>query len=232
MLGRVPTEMELILEHTQKAGVQVPEDNLDNLQAKSKEGTLELKDPQELLGSILLETFLALGFLEYTNVTTSLSVLLTIGMGSLGGTIVGVAILVKGHTFPTSMNLYEVAFESTTLSLFKLDLTVLSDPLVLETKFTPVEENTGVLESKFVEGGMISKARTGLLKNHQQLLNSPSILTVWAVLFLRNFGTNGATSTFSNPGSMGFKDTASVSIALPLRLFNCTLRAVITKTFS
>nr|GFB68930.1 hypothetical protein [Tanacetum cinerariifolium] len=83
---------------------QVPEDNLDNLQAESEEGTLELEDPQELLGSILLETFLDLGFMEYTNVTTGLSVLLTIEMGSLGGTIVGAAILVKGHTFPTSVN--------------------------------------------------------------------------------------------------------------------------------
>nr|GFA35271.1 retrovirus-related Pol polyprotein from transposon TNT 1-94 [Tanacetum cinerariifolium] len=121
---------------------------------KSEEGTLELEDPQELLGSILLDTFLDLGFLEYTNVTTGLSVLLTIGISSLGGTIVGVAILVKGHTFPTSVNIHEVAFESTTLSLFKLDLLVLSDPLALETKFTPVEENIGVLESKVVEGGV------------------------------------------------------------------------------
>nr|GFB83575.1 hypothetical protein [Tanacetum cinerariifolium] len=47
--------------------VQVPEDDLDNLQAESEEGTLELEDPRELLGSILLETFLDLGFLEYTN---------------------------------------------------------------------------------------------------------------------------------------------------------------------
>nr|GEY77906.1 hypothetical protein [Tanacetum cinerariifolium] len=87
-----------------------PEDDLDNLQAESEEGTLELEDPQELLGSILLETFLDLGFLEYTNVTTGLSVLLTIRMGSLGGTIVGVAILVKGHTFPTSVNVRPVGF--------------------------------------------------------------------------------------------------------------------------
>nr|GEY63116.1 hypothetical protein [Tanacetum cinerariifolium] len=90
------------------AGVQVPEDDLDNLQVESEEATLELEDPQELLGSILLETFLDLGFHEYTNVTTGLSVLLTIGMGSLGGTIVGVAFLVKGHTFPTSVNVHPV----------------------------------------------------------------------------------------------------------------------------
>nr|GEX18083.1 integrase, catalytic region, zinc finger, CCHC-type, peptidase aspartic, catalytic [Tanacetum cinerariifolium] len=76
------------------AGVQVPEDNLDNLQSISGEGTLKLEDPQELLGFILLATedlvivelltgtFLlaALVFLEYTNVTIGLSVLLTIGM--------------------------------------------------------------------------------------------------------------------------------------------------------
>nr|GFB61013.1 hypothetical protein [Tanacetum cinerariifolium] len=49
-------------------GVQVPEDDLDNLQEKSEEGTLEIEDPQELLGSILLETFLDLGFLDYTNI--------------------------------------------------------------------------------------------------------------------------------------------------------------------
>nr|GFC46232.1 hypothetical protein [Tanacetum cinerariifolium] len=91
-------------------GVQVPEDDLDDLHAEREEATLELEDPQELLGSNLLETFLDLGFLEYTNVTTGLSVLLTIGMGSLGGTKVGVAILVKGHTCPTSVNVLPVGF--------------------------------------------------------------------------------------------------------------------------
>nr|GEZ86397.1 hypothetical protein [Tanacetum cinerariifolium] len=33
------------------AKVQVPENNLDNLHSISEEGTLELVDPQELLGS-------------------------------------------------------------------------------------------------------------------------------------------------------------------------------------
>nr|GFA77745.1 hypothetical protein [Tanacetum cinerariifolium] len=73
---------------------------------------------------------------------------------------------------------YELALESTTLALFKLDLTFLGwssnsvslaflsvrrilfflvlsldcDPLALETKATPVEESTGVLESMFGEG--------------------------------------------------------------------------------
>nr|GFD11070.1 hypothetical protein [Tanacetum cinerariifolium] len=136
-------------------------DDLDNLQVKSEEGTLELEDPQELLGSIMLETFLDLGFLEYTNVTTGLSVLLTIGMGSLGGTIVGVAILVKWHTFPTSVNLRPVGFHI--------------DPLALETKFTHVEENTGVLESKFVEGGMVTVVLSDLV--------TCVVYLIWLVLF-------------------------------------------------
>nr|GFB46914.1 hypothetical protein [Tanacetum cinerariifolium] len=89
--------------------VQIPKDDLDNLQSVGEEETLEL-DPQDLLGSILLGTFLALGFLVYTNVTTGLSVLLTIGMGSLGGTIVAVEILVKGHTFPTGVKVHPVGF--------------------------------------------------------------------------------------------------------------------------
>nr|GFC17056.1 hypothetical protein [Tanacetum cinerariifolium] len=104
-------ELRAISGHMLRAAeVQVPEDDLDNLQVESEEATLELEDPQELLGSILLETFLDLGFLEYTNVTTGLFVLLTIGMGSLRGTIVEVAILVKGHTVPTSINVLFVGF--------------------------------------------------------------------------------------------------------------------------
>nr|GFB18223.1 hypothetical protein [Tanacetum cinerariifolium] len=130
--------------------VQVPEDDLDNLQAKSEEGTLELEDPQELLGSILLDSFLDFGFLEYTNVTTGLSVLLTIGID-------------------------EVGFESTTLSLFKLDLLVLSDSLALETKFTHVEENTGVLESKFIEGGMVTIVLSDLVTCAINIVRAASI---------------------------------------------------------
>nr|GEW16573.1 hypothetical protein [Tanacetum cinerariifolium] len=75
------------------AGVQIPENNLDNLQSINEEGTLELEDPQELLGSIVLATkdlfivelltgtllLVVLDFLEYTNVITGLSVLLSIG---------------------------------------------------------------------------------------------------------------------------------------------------------
>nr|GEW98119.1 hypothetical protein [Tanacetum cinerariifolium] len=86
-----------------------------------------------------------------TNVTTGLSVLLSIGIGSLRGTIAGVVILVKGHTFPTNVKVRpvdEMALVSTTLFfLFKL----VCDPLALKSKFTPVKESTGVLETTFVE---------------------------------------------------------------------------------
>nr|GEU96215.1 hypothetical protein [Tanacetum cinerariifolium] len=110
--------------------VQIPENNLDNLHSISEEGTLELVDPQEFLG---------------------LSVLHSIRIGSLRGTIAVVAILVKGHTFPTNVKVRpvdEMALVSTTLFfLFKLGC----DPLALESKFTPVEESTGVLKTMFVE---------------------------------------------------------------------------------
>nr|GFC18825.1 hypothetical protein [Tanacetum cinerariifolium] len=69
------------------ASVQIPENNLDNLHSISKEETLKLVDPQEFL---------------------VLSVLLTIGIGSLRCTIAVVAILVKGHTFPTNEKVHPV----------------------------------------------------------------------------------------------------------------------------
>nr|GEZ13615.1 hypothetical protein [Tanacetum cinerariifolium] len=72
---------------------------------------------------------------DKTNVMTGLSVLLSIGIGSRRGTIAVVVILVKGHTFPTSVKVRPVG----------------CDLLALESKFTPVEDNTCVLETTFVE---------------------------------------------------------------------------------
>nr|GEX27855.1 integrase, catalytic region, zinc finger, CCHC-type, peptidase aspartic, catalytic [Tanacetum cinerariifolium] len=124
--------------------VQIPKNNLDNLHSIIKDGTLEIVDPQELLGLVGL---------------------LSIGIGFLRGNIAVVVILVKGHTFPTNVKVRpvdldftrafteliyanEMALVSTTLFfLFKLGC----DPLALESKFTPVEERTGVLETTFVE---------------------------------------------------------------------------------
>nr|GFB09049.1 hypothetical protein [Tanacetum cinerariifolium] len=64
-----------------------------------------------------------------TNVTTGLSVLFSIGIGSLRCTIAVVVILVKGHIVPTNVKVHpvdEMALVSTTLFfLFKLGLTVL-----------------------------------------------------------------------------------------------------------
>nr|GEX30730.1 hypothetical protein [Tanacetum cinerariifolium] len=37
-------------------GVQIPENNLDNLHSIIEDGTLKFEDPQELLGSFLLAT--------------------------------------------------------------------------------------------------------------------------------------------------------------------------------
>nr|GEW29675.1 hypothetical protein [Tanacetum cinerariifolium] len=131
------------------SGVQIPKNNLDNLRSIVEEGTLEIMDPQELLGSFLLATndllildlligtvFLAsLDFCEFTNVTTGLDELLSIGIGFLRGTIAVVVILVKGNTFPTNVK-------------FRL---VGCDLLALVSKFTPVEESIALLETTFVE---------------------------------------------------------------------------------
>nr|GEX47564.1 phospholipase-like protein [Tanacetum cinerariifolium] len=119
-------ELRVISGHMLRAsGVQIPENNLNILHSIIKDGTLELVDPQELLGSILLATndllilelltgtlFLAaLDFLVYTNLITGLSVLLSIGIGSLRGTIAVVVILVKGHTFPTNVKVRPVGYD-------------------------------------------------------------------------------------------------------------------------
>nr|GEW40572.1 hypothetical protein [Tanacetum cinerariifolium] len=63
------------------AGVQIPENNLDNLHSSREEdGTSKTVDPQDLLG---------------------LGVSLSRAVGSLRGTSAVVVILVKGHAFPT-----------------------------------------------------------------------------------------------------------------------------------
>nr|GEW47820.1 reverse transcriptase domain-containing protein [Tanacetum cinerariifolium] len=64
-----------------------------------------------------------------------LDVLLSIGIGFLRGTIAVVVILVKGNTFPTNVKVLPVG----------------CDPLALVSKFTPVEESTGLLETTFVK---------------------------------------------------------------------------------
>nr|GEY55188.1 hypothetical protein [Tanacetum cinerariifolium] len=60
-------------------------------------------------------------------------------MGFLKGTLVVVVILVKGHAFPTIVKVLPVG----------------CDPLALVGKFTPVEDNIGLLETKFNEDAIL-----------------------------------------------------------------------------
>ncbi|GKA83718.1 hypothetical protein Tco_0805313 [Tanacetum coccineum] len=96
-------------------GVQIPENNLDDLHSSREEDeTSETMDPQDLLG---------------------LGVSLSRAVGFLKGTSAGVVILVKGHAFPTIVKVRPVGY----------------DPLALVDGFTPVEDNIGLLETRFDE---------------------------------------------------------------------------------
>nr|GEZ48761.1 hypothetical protein [Tanacetum cinerariifolium] len=110
------------------SGVQIPENNLDNLHSIVEDGAIEI-----------------------TNVTTGLVVLLSIGIGFLKGTIAVVVILVKGHTFPTNVKVRRVDEMALVLTTLFLLSKLGCDPLALVSKFTSVEESTGVLETMFVE---------------------------------------------------------------------------------
>nr|GEV91497.1 FRIGIDA-like protein 3 [Tanacetum cinerariifolium] len=92
--------------------VQIPENNLDNLHSTVEDGTLEIVDPQELLG---------------------LDVLLSNGIGFLRGTIAVVVILVKGHTFPTNVKVCPVGCDP--LALVSKFTPVEESTCMLETTF-------------------------------------------------------------------------------------------------
>ncbi|GKF27319.1 hypothetical protein Tco_0083213 [Tanacetum coccineum] len=95
------------------ARIQIPENNLDDLHSSREEdGPLETLDPQDLLGK---------------------DVSLSRAIDFLRGTSVVVVILVKGHAFPTIVNVRPVGY----------------DPLALVDGFTPVEDNIGLLETGF-----------------------------------------------------------------------------------
>ncbi|GKC04105.1 hypothetical protein Tco_0995715 [Tanacetum coccineum] len=96
------------------AGVQIPENNLEDLHSSREEdGTLETMDPQDLLGSFLL---------------AGIGVSVSRAVGFLRGTSVVMVILVKGHTFPTIVKVRPVGY----------------DLLALVDGFIPVEDNIGV----------------------------------------------------------------------------------------
>ncbi|GKE85086.1 hypothetical protein Tco_1558828, partial [Tanacetum coccineum] len=79
------------------AGVQIPKNNLDDLHSSREEdGTSETIDPQDLLGSVLLaDTYVRILGLDVSH---------SRAVGFLRGTLAVVVILVKGHTFPTIVN--------------------------------------------------------------------------------------------------------------------------------
>ncbi|GKA37046.1 hypothetical protein Tco_0723611 [Tanacetum coccineum] len=125
--------------------VQIPQNNLDNLQSiKEEDRTSETVDPQDCLGFLVLEvldsTILALlldptdldafGFLLYT-LSDGDYVITGVIMVFLRGTSLVEVILVKGHLFPTIVKVLPVGF----------------DPLALVVAVTPVEVNKGLLES-------------------------------------------------------------------------------------
>ncbi|GKE20903.1 hypothetical protein Tco_1432415 [Tanacetum coccineum] len=97
------------------AGVQIPENNLDNLHSSREEdGTSKTVDPQDLLG---------------------LGVSVSRSVDFLRGTSAVVVILVQGHTFPTIVKVRPVGCDS----------------LALVDGFTPIEDNIGLLETRFDE---------------------------------------------------------------------------------
>nr|GEW49732.1 hypothetical protein [Tanacetum cinerariifolium] len=103
------------------AGVQIPENTLDNLHSSREEdGTLETVDPQDLLSSFLLG-----GLCMFVSTTIDF----------IEGTLVVVVILVKGDAFPTIVKVRPVG----------------CDPLALVDDFTPLEDNVGLLETRFDE---------------------------------------------------------------------------------
>ncbi|GJV43856.1 hypothetical protein Tco_1428392, partial [Tanacetum coccineum] len=109
-------------------GVQIPENNLDDLHSSREEdGTSETIDPQDLLGSFLLA--------DIDLIILGLGVSLSRSVGFLRGTSKVVVILVKGHAFPTIGKVRPVG----------------CDPLALVDDFTPVEDNIGLLETRFDE---------------------------------------------------------------------------------
>ncbi|GJU45884.1 hypothetical protein Tco_1203150 [Tanacetum coccineum] len=106
--------------------VQIPQNNLDNLQSlREEDGTSETVDPQDCLGSLELEvldsTILALlldhtnldafGFLVYTLYVLGLDDSLVVIVISLRGTSLLDVILVKGHLFPTIVKVLPIGLD-------------------------------------------------------------------------------------------------------------------------
>ncbi|GJX08570.1 hypothetical protein Tco_0196502 [Tanacetum coccineum] len=124
-------------------GVQIPENNLDDLHSSREEyGTSETMDLQDLLGSFLLA--------DIDLIILGLSVSLSRAVGFLRGTSTVVVILVKGHSFPTIAKVRSVGWAYTLLLSkyylgIRLNLYLClryclegCDPLALVDGFTPL----------------------------------------------------------------------------------------------
>ncbi|GKF06778.1 hypothetical protein Tco_0037446, partial [Tanacetum coccineum] len=108
------------------ARVQILENNLDDLHSSREEdGTSETMNPQDLPGSLLF------AYIDLRILGLGVSVYGAVGF--LGGTSADVVILVKGHTFPTIVKVRPVG----------------CDLLALVDGFTLVEDNIGLLETRF-----------------------------------------------------------------------------------
>nr|GEV62322.1 SGNH hydrolase-type esterase domain-containing protein [Tanacetum cinerariifolium] len=126
------------------AGVQIPENNLDNLHSSREEdGTSETVDPQDLLG---------------------LGVSLSRVVGSLRGTSAVVVILVKGNAFPTIVKVRPVVArikvikeEYEVLYLLKIneDLFIYNTPL--GTTFNEFSRLSGMYDNLFTYEARIPK---------------------------------------------------------------------------
>ncbi|GKA32635.1 hypothetical protein Tco_0719002 [Tanacetum coccineum] len=131
------------------SGVQIPENNLDNLKlTREEDGEFDIVDPQcllgfemlegldlKILGSLLKSTdFATLVFLWYILIS-GLGLVIDFEVVSLRGYTLVAVILVKGHIFPAIVKVCPVD-----LDLERCDLLALVELII------PVEGNTGLLE--------------------------------------------------------------------------------------
>nr|GEV17616.1 reverse transcriptase domain-containing protein [Tanacetum cinerariifolium] len=134
-------ELRAIFSHMLRASrVQIAENNLDNLQSiREEDGTSEIVDPQDSLGSLVLEvldsiilTLLrvptdhdAFGILLYT-LSSKDGVITGVIVVSLSGTSLVEVILIKGHLFPTTVKILPVALPVIVVPL-RIELPFLED---------------------------------------------------------------------------------------------------------
>ncbi|GKA75014.1 hypothetical protein Tco_0781392 [Tanacetum coccineum] len=164
-------------------------------------------------------------------------------VGFLRGTSAVVVILVKGHAFPTIVKVRPVGY----------------DPLALVDGFTPVEDNIGLLETRFNEEAVfmfvVPEDVTGLVnltllsfffgvtttnlslellrlgQNRSLFLSVPKVVRVSCPIVQQSRAI-GSTSILSISRVMVFLVTTLSAKYFPLSFLNSSLRAVMNKPFS